>query len=61
MGKVRRLIMMRRCSQLVCAVSREVTNFQSSSRNTPRKSQSSQETWLGSRSTGPGVDSASVL
>ena len=33
------------------------TNFQSSSRQTPRKSQSIQETWLGMSKTGPGVAS----
>ena len=39
----------------------EVTNFQSSSSVTARNSQSSHETWFGTSSTGPGVDSTSGL
>src|SRR5439155_14747944 len=60
-GKVRRLIMMRRCTQLRSAVSRDVTNRQSSSKQTPISSQSHQEVWLGSSSTGPGVSSTVSL
>ena len=61
MGKVRWLTMIRLWIHEVLAVVELVTNFQSLSSTTPRKAQSSQETWFGSNSTGPGVDSTSVL
>src|SRR6478735_7348177 len=61
MGKVRRLIMILRCSHDVCAAFSETTHFQSSSVQTSKKSQSSQETWLGRSRTGPGVFNASSL
>ena len=53
--------MILRWNHEVWAVVELVTNFQSSSSTTPRKAQSSQETWLGRSSTGPGVDKTPVL
>jgi len=44
MGRVWRLIMIRRCNQLVSAVRREVTTLHRSSRHTQINSQSSHET-----------------
>src|SRR6266498_3982419 len=61
MGKVRRLIMILRCSHEVCAAFADTTHFQSSSVQTSRKSQSSHETWFGSSNTGPGVFNTSSL
>ena len=60
-GKVRRLTMTSLWTQLVSAVVLEVTKCQSSPRHTPTSSQSHQETWLGSSSTGPGKSSGGAL